>query len=67
AASLSGSGLSVSSLDDAHAVIGQTLGIGAAIVFAVALYAAGQSSTITGVLAGRILSRGFQVNSGWSD
>ena len=40
AASLSGSGLIVSSLDDAHAVIGQTLGIGAAIVFAVALYAA---------------------------
>ncbi|MFD4840625.1 Nramp family divalent metal transporter [Achromobacter sp. NPDC058515] len=67
AASLSGSGMVVSSLDDAHAVIGQTLGIGAAIVFAVALYAAGQSSTITGVLAGRILSRGFQVGSNWSD
>ena len=67
AASLSGSGLIVSSLDDAHAVIGQTLGIGAAIVFAVALYAAGQSSTITGVLAGRILSKGFQIRSNWSD
>ncbi|MNT65335.1 Divalent metal cation transporter MntH [compost metagenome] len=48
-------------------MIGHTLGIGAAIVFAVALYAAGQSSTITGVLAGRILSRGFQVRSNWSD
>ncbi|MBO1012344.1 Nramp family divalent metal transporter [Achromobacter sp. SD115] len=67
AASLSGSGLIVSSLDDAHAVIGQTLGVGAAIVFAVALYAAGQSSTITGVLAGRILSNGFQIRQGWSD
>ncbi|UDG73751.1 Nramp family divalent metal transporter [Achromobacter sp. 77] len=67
AASLSGSGMTVSSLDDAHAVIGHTLGIGAAIVFAVALYAAGQSSTITGVLAGRILSKGFQVGSTWSD
>ena len=67
AASLSGSGMIVSSLDDAHAVIGHTLGIGAAIVFAVALYAAGQSSTITGVLAGRILSQGFQVRSNWSD
>lgn len=67
AASLSGSGLIVSSLDDAHAVIGQTLGVGAAIVFAVALYAAGQSSTITGVLAGRILSQGFQLRSNWSD
>ncbi|CAB3817965.1 Divalent metal cation transporter MntH [Achromobacter mucicolens] len=67
AASLSGSGMTVSSLDDAHAVIGHTLGIGAAVVFAVALYAAGQSSTITGVLAGRILSKGFQVGSNWSD
>ncbi|MFM9865898.1 Nramp family divalent metal transporter [Achromobacter xylosoxidans] len=67
AASLSGSGIIVSSLDDAHAVIGQTFGIGAAIVFAIALYAAGQSSTITGVLAGRMLSQGFQINSGWSD
>lgn len=51
AASLSGPGLIVSSLDDAHAAIGHTLGAGAAIIFAVALYAAGQSSTITGVLA----------------
>jgi manganese transport protein len=67
AASLSGPGLIVSSLDDAHAAIGHTLGAGAAIIFAVALYAAGQSSTITGVLAGRILSRGFQAGRNWSD
>ena len=67
AASLSGPGLIVSSLDDAHAAIGHTLGAGAAIIFAVALYAAGQSSTITGVLAGRIPSRGFQAGSNWSD
>ena len=59
AASLSGSLVPVSSLDAAHTAIGQTLGMGAAIVFAVALYAAGQSSTITGVLAGRVLSSGF--------
>lgn len=59
AASLSGSLVPVSSLDAAHTAIGQTLGVGAAIVFAVALYAAGQSSTITGVLAGRVLSSGF--------
>jgi len=59
AASLSGSLIPVSSLDAAHTAIGQTLGMGAAIVFAVALYAAGQSSTITGVLAGRVLSSGF--------
>ena len=43
AASLSGPGLIVSSLDDAHAAIGHTLGAGAAIIFAVALYAAGQT------------------------
>jgi manganese transport protein len=66
AASLSGSGMAVTSLDQAHAVIGKTLGVGAAIVFAVALYAAGQSSTITGVLAGKVLSNGFN-SSGWSD
>jgi manganese transport protein len=66
AASLSGSGLQVTSLDQAHAVIGKTLGVAAAIVFAVALYAAGQSSTITGVLAGKVLSKGFSTG-GWSD
>ena len=43
AASLSGPGLIVSSLDDAHAAIGHTLGAGAAIIFAVALYAAGKA------------------------
>lgn len=66
AASLSDSGLEVTSLDQAHAAIGKTLGIGAAVVFAVALYAAGQSSTITGVLAGKVLSKGFSTG-GWSD
>ncbi|ARP88613.1 Nramp family divalent metal transporter [Bordetella genomosp. 9] len=66
AASLSGAGLAITSLDQAHAVIAKSLGAGAAIVFAVALYAAGQSSTITGVLAGKVLSQGFGA-SGWSD
>jgi manganese transport protein len=66
AASLSGSGLEITSLDQAHAVIGKTLGVAAAVVFAVALYAAGQSSTITGVLAGKVLSNGFSTG-GWSD
>ena len=68
AASLSGAGPVVASLDDAHAAIAHTLGAGAAIVFAIALYAAGQSSTITGVMAGGVLSRGFQpAGSGWSE
>jgi len=68
AASLSGLGPVVASLDGAHAAIAHTLGAGAAVVFAIALYAAGQSSTITGVMAGRVLSRGFQpAGGGWSD
>jgi len=64
AASLTGVGAAVSSLDEAHAAIGRTLGAGAALVFAVALYAAGQSSAITGVMAGRILSQGFRRRAG---
>lgn len=60
AASLSGQGPAVANLDTAHHAIGQTLGAAAALLFAVALYAAGQSSTITGVMAGRILSQGFE-------
>jgi len=60
AASLSHIGAAVSSLDDAYRTIALTLGTGAAVIFAVALYAAGQSSAITGVLAGSILSRGFR-------
>jgi manganese transport protein len=60
AASLSHIGMPVNNLDDAYHAIALTLGAGAAAIFAVALYAAGQSSAITGVLAGRILSRGFR-------
>jgi manganese transport protein len=60
AASLSHIGMAVNNLDDAYHAIALTLGTGAAMIFAVALYAAGQSSAITGVLAGRILSRGFR-------
>lgn len=67
AASMSGSGPAIASLDGAHAAIGQSLGAAAAIVFAVALYAAGQSSTITGVMAGRMLSAGFNPGRGLSD
>jgi len=59
AASLSGGPVQVASLDQAHAAIGANLGAAAALVFALALYAAGQSSAVTGVLAGRILTRGF--------
>jgi len=60
AASLSHLVTPVNSLDDAYHAIALTLGTGAAVIFAVALYAAGQSSAITGVLAGSMLSRGFR-------
>jgi manganese transport protein len=67
AASLGHAGLPVDSLADAHRAIALGLGGGAALVFALALYAAGQSSAITGVLAGRLLSRGFRgrESSAW--
>ncbi len=60
AASLGGLGRAVGSLADAHAALRAGLGAGAALMFAAALYAAGQSSAITGVMAGSLLSRGFR-------
>lgn len=60
AASLGGQGPAVTSLAGAHGALRLSLGGGAALIFAAALYAAGQSSAITGVLAGRLLSRGFR-------
>ena len=60
AASLGGQGPAVSSLAGAHAAVRLSLGAGAALIFGAALYAAGQSSAITGVLAGRLLTRGFR-------
>jgi manganese transport protein len=59
AASLEGAAADVASLDGAHRAIGAALGPAAALIFALALYAAGQSSAITGVLAGRYLAQGF--------
>ena len=65
AASLSG--LPVSSLAGAHAALGLHLGAGAALIFALALYASGQSSALTGVIAGGLLTRGFRgrESSAW--
>ncbi|GAB3244866.1 SLC5/6 family protein [Chitinimonas naiadis] len=59
ATSLSGAE-GVSSLDGAYTAMREHLGIGAALIFALALYAAGQSSAITGVMAGQVLSKGFE-------
>ena len=47
------------SLAGAYQALGSELGISAAIIFAVALYAAGQSSAITSVMAGQTISAGF--------
>lgn len=65
AASLSGK--PVSSLAEAHAALGLSLGAGAALIFALALYASGQSSALTGVIAGGLLTRGFRgrESSAW--
>ncbi len=59
AASLGQAGRAVDTLAHAHAAIAQILGSGAALVFALALFAAGQSSAVTSLLAGRQIRQGF--------
>lgn len=50
----------VSEIQDAHHLLAPLLGSGLApILFAIALIAAGQSSTITGTLAGQIVMEGY--------
>lgn len=49
----------VEELQQAHTLLKPLLGGGAATLFAVALLASGQSSTITGTLAGQIVMEGF--------
>ncbi|MBC8082242.1 MAG: Nramp family divalent metal transporter [Hymenobacter sp.] len=50
----------VADINDAHKLLAPVLGAGAAsIVFAVALLASGQNSTLTGTLAGQIVMEGF--------
>ncbi len=53
------SGIEVSELQQAHELLTPALGGAAATVFAVALLCSGQSSTITGTLAGQIVMEGF--------
>lgn len=52
-------GKAVQELEDAHRLLTPMLGGAAATLFAVALLASGQSSTITGTLAGQIVMEGF--------
>ncbi|MDB5295470.1 MAG: mntH 2 [Phycisphaerales bacterium] len=49
----------VASLEGAHALLAPVLGKAAPLAFAIALLAAGQSSTITGTMAGQIVMEGF--------
>lgn len=49
----------VAAIKDAHQLLSKLLGSLAPILFAVALIAAGQSSTITGTLAGQIVMEGY--------
>lgn len=46
-------------IEDAYGLLGTTIGGAAALIFAVALLAAGQSSTTTGTMAGQIVTQGF--------
>lgn len=53
-------GIEVTTLNDAHRLLAPLLGTGAAsALFAVALLCSGQSSTITGTLAGQVVMEGF--------
>jgi manganese transport protein len=49
----------VPGIEDAHVLLSGNIGGGAALIFAVALLAAGQSSTTTGTMAGQIVTEGF--------
>jgi manganese transport protein len=52
-------GLGVSSIEQAHKLLPSFLGQGAPILFGIALLCAGQSSTLTGTLAGQIVMEGY--------
>jgi len=60
AATFHGKGHSVAEIQDAHKLLAPVLGVGlASTLFAVALLASGQNSTLTGTLAGQIVMEGF--------
>jgi manganese transport protein len=60
ASSFNKNGLHITSIEEAHQFLTPLMGTGmAAVLFAVALIAAGQSSTITGTLAGQIIMEGY--------
>ncbi len=52
-------GLEVASIEEAHRLLPSFLGAAAPILFGIALLCAGQSSTLTGTLAGQIVMEGY--------
>ncbi|MBV8383398.1 MAG: Nramp family divalent metal transporter [Planctomycetaceae bacterium] len=52
-------GVEVASIEDAHRLLPSFLGASAPILFGIALLCAGQSSTLTGTLAGQIVMEGY--------
>jgi manganese transport protein len=52
-------GIEVARIEDAHRLLEPMLGKTAPLLFAIALIAAGQSSTVTGTLAGQIVMEGY--------
>ena len=60
AASFHGRGEKVEEIQDAYKLLSPVLGVGvASVLFAIALLASGQNSTLTGTLAGQIVMEGF--------
>ena len=60
AATFHGTANEVAEIQDAHKLLSPMLGVGiASTLFAVALLASGQNSTLTGTLAGQIVMEGF--------
>jgi manganese transport protein len=60
AASFYGKGEPVKEIDQAYRLLSPMLGVtGASALFAIALLASGQNSTLTGTLAGQIVMEGF--------
>ncbi|MFJ5623344.1 Nramp family divalent metal transporter [Peribacillus loiseleuriae] len=60
AAAFYGTNLDVSEIEAAYELLSPTLGVGiASTLFAVALLASGQNSTITGTISGQIVMEGF--------
>ncbi|NDB76463.1 MAG: divalent metal cation transporter, partial [Verrucomicrobia bacterium] len=60
AATFHGTAHKVAEIEDAHKLLSPVLGVTAAsVIFAIALLASGQNSTLTGTLAGQIVMEGF--------